>query len=135
MGWHRRAPLAFPGMDARDAALVIALGRVGIGATLLVSPVAINRGWVGDDAARPGARVLGRAVGARDLALGLGAVLALRGSSPARPWLVAGALADFGDLGATLGERRALPRSGLLGVGALAGGSALLGAWLARAVD
>jgi hypothetical protein len=122
-------------MDARDAALVIALGRVGIGATLLLSPVPINRGWVGDDAARPGARVLGRAVGVRDLVLGVGAILALRGSSPARPWLVAGALADLGDLGATLGERRALPRTGRLGVGTLAGGSALLGGWLARAVD
>jgi hypothetical protein len=122
-------------MDARNAALAIAVGRVGIGAALLLNPVVINRGWVGEDAARPGARVLGRAVGARDLVLGVGAVLALRGSFPARPWLVAGALADLGDLGATLGERRALPPTGRLGVGALAGGAALVGAWLARVID
>jgi hypothetical protein len=121
-------------MDERTVALALALGRAAIGAGLLAVPERINTSWVGGDGERPGARVLGRAVGARDLALGLGAAAALRQGGPARPWLLAGMLADLGDLGSTLGERRSMPRNGLLGVGALAGGSALLGAWLAQRV-
>jgi hypothetical protein len=78
--------------------------------------------------------VLGRAVGARDLALGVGAAVALRTGAPARTWLLAGVLADLGDLGSTIGERATMPRNGLIGVAALAGGSALLGGWLAQRV-
>ena len=121
-------------MDDRSVALTLALGRAALGAVLLVSPARINTGWVGSDAGRPGARVLGRAVGARDRARGLGAALALRGRAPARLWLLAGLVADLGDLGSTVGERSAMPRNGVLGVGALAGGSALLGGWLAQRV-
>ena len=121
-------------MDDRSAALTLALGRAALGAVLLATQVRINTGWVGPDAARPGARVLGRAVGARDLALGLGAAVALRQGLPARPWLLAGLIADLGDLGSTIGERSSMPRNGLIGVGALAGGSALIGGWLAQRV-
>jgi hypothetical protein len=121
-------------MDARSAALTLALGRAAIGAALLAAPVRINTAWIGSDAARPSARVLGRAVGARDLALGLGGAFALRKGTPARPWLLAGMVADLGDLGSTVGERASMPRNGLIGVGALAGGAALLGGWLAQRV-
>ena len=121
-------------MESRTVALTLALGRAGLGAALLLAPVPINTGWVGPDGARPGARVLGRAVGARDLALGVGAAVALRSGAPARTWLLAGVLADLGDLGSTVGERATMPRNGLIGVAALAGGSALLGGWLAQRV-
>jgi hypothetical protein len=121
-------------MNARTVATALALGRAGIGAGLLLAPARINTSWVGADGGRPGARVLGRAVGARDLALGLGAAAALREGKAARPWLLAGMLADLGDLGSTLGERGSMPRNGVAGVAALAGGSALLGAWMAQRV-
>jgi hypothetical protein len=121
-------------MNARTVALSLALGRAAIGAGLLLAPARINTPWVGADGARPGARVLGRAVGARDLAIGLGAAAALRQGASARPWLLAGLLADLGDLGGTVREHGAMPRNGVAGVGALAGGSALLGAWLAQRV-
>jgi hypothetical protein len=121
-------------MDTRSVALALALGRAALGAGLLAVPARVNTRWVGADGDRPGARVLGRAVGARDVAIGLGAAAALRQGGPARAWLVSGVLADLGDLGSTLGERGAMPRNGVIGVGALAGGSALLGAWLAQRV-
>ncbi len=38
-----------------------------------------------------------RSVGGRDLALGLGALLALRRGAPLRGWVEAGALADLAD--------------------------------------
>jgi hypothetical protein len=73
-------------------------------------------------------------VGARDLALGLGAAAAARRREGLSAWLLAGMAADLGDLGGTVAGRASMPRNGLAGVVALAGGSALLGAWLARAV-
>jgi hypothetical protein len=122
-------------VNARTIGLTLTLGRAAIGAGLLLAPTPINTAWIGPDAARPGSRVLGRSLGARDLAIGLGGAAALRRNTGARPWLVAGMLADAADLAATLGSRDVVPRSGLVGVSALAGGAALAGAWLARAVD
>jgi hypothetical protein len=119
-------------MDERTIALGLAVGRAALGAGLLLAPERVNTPWVGTDGERPGARVLGRAVGARDIALGLGVAAALRQGASARPWLLAGLLADLADLGSTLAARGAMPRNGVIGVGALAGGSALVGGWLAQ---
>jgi hypothetical protein len=47
-----------------------------------------------------------RAAGARDLALGAGALRALRGGEDARPWFGAHALADGADFAATWAARR-----------------------------
>ena len=44
-------------------------------------------------------------------------------------------LADAADATATLAARDTIPRLGRLGTTALAGGSALFGAWLARVID
>jgi hypothetical protein len=122
-------------VDARTVGLALALGRAGIGAALLAVPGRIGTSWVGPSGAQSSAQVLARAVGARDLALGLGAAAALRNGGGARGWLLAGVVADAGDLAGTVAARGAVPRNALLGVGALAGWSALLGAWLARQVD
>jgi hypothetical protein len=121
--------------DARSIALAWSLGRAALGATIAVAPEPLSRGWIGSDAARPGARALGTALGARDFVLGLGTAAALRSGEDARMWIAGCALADAADFTATLVARRNIPRTGLIGVGALAGGSAALGAWLATAVD
>jgi hypothetical protein len=57
---------------------------------------------------------------------------ALRSRRGARPWLVAGVLADIADLVATVRAREAIPAAAVAGVAALAAGSAAMGVWLAQ---
>src|SRR5918997_4774358 len=119
-------------MEPRDLAIAQARGRIAVGLAFLVAPSLAGRFWVGDDARPDGARVLGRAFGARDLALGLGVVIALDRGALVRGWLEACALADASDFTAGLLGAEALPRGLRPGVLALGAGSAALGAWLSR---
>jgi hypothetical protein len=110
--------------DARRLAQWQAYGRIGLGVTALVAPRLPATPWVGRaDAGRPSAKVLSRALGARDVALGLGPVLALRHGTPVRGWVEAGGLADAGDLVATLLAWRHVPRRTRLLMVAIIGGS------------
>ena len=94
------------------------------------------RPWVGrDEAARPSVRLFARTLGARDLALGLGALLALRSGGDVRGWIEAGGLADAGDTVATLANFADLPRVTRWGVLASTVGAAALAALLAPVVD
>jgi hypothetical protein len=95
------------------AARGLALARVAIGATAWISPKVVLRPWVGSsDAGFPSVILLGRALGARDIALGAGALLAARDSGPVRGWVEAGGLADAGDTLATVLAFGDLPRMG-----------------------
>ena len=77
----------------------------------MVAPRLPAAPWVGDaDAGRASVKLLARALGARDIALGLGPVLALRHDAPVRGWIEAGGLADAGDLVGTLIAWRTVPR-------------------------
>lgn len=109
-----------------------AAGRTLLGLALLLAPERAARGWVGDEIERPAAQVLCRGLGARDMSLGLGTLLTLRNGGPNRRWLEAAILADGVDVAATLLAGKRIPRNGRLGTIALAGGSAVLGAWLSR---
>jgi hypothetical protein len=117
-------------MDARTLARTLAYGRIALGASLVVAPARAARGWVGDDGARPGARVLAVALGARDVAIGAGTVRAIARGSGEHEWLVGSAFCDAADFVATFSRRDALPKAGALGVSALAGSATLLGLWL-----
>ncbi len=111
---------------ARTLATATAVARGLIGVTAWVAPPAVLRPWIGSSASRPDVGLLARAMGGRDLALGVGALLALRHDAPVRGWLEAGALADAGDLLATGLAFRHLPRRGRwLVLSAAAGGVAL----------
>ena len=80
-----------PGL-LRRGALAVAAGRAAIGVTALAWPAAPSRPWVGAAADDLGVRVFARALGARDLALGLGALAALQGQDGSAPaWVAAGA--------------------------------------------
>lgn len=121
---------------ARMAAQTLALGRVGFGVTALVAPSLPLRPWVGREIAwRPKAKLLGRALGGRDLALGIGVLLALRHDTPVRGWVEAGALADAGDVLATLCAFGTLPKKSRMMVLALAGGAVAMASLTAPAVD
>jgi hypothetical protein len=116
----------------RRGALTVAAGRVALGLTALAWPAVPARPWVGASADDLAARVFGRALGARDLALGLGALAALArpGAEPGRAasWVAAGALSDALDVAASLASWRDLPRMTRWLVAASAGGAALTGA-------
>lgn len=116
----------------RRGALTVAAGRVALGLTALAWPAVPARPWVGASADDLAARVFGRALGARDLALGLGALAALRRPDaepgPAASWVAAGALSDALDVAASLASWRDLPRVTRWLVAASAGGAALTGA-------
>ena len=122
-------------MDPRTLARLHALGRIAIGSALTLAPERAATAWVGDLARRPGTRVLATALGARDLALGVGTAVAVSRGYGASPWLRAAVLADAADLVATLRARRHLPPVGAAGAGVLAAGSVALGLWFQSAVD
>jgi hypothetical protein len=138
------------------AATAVAAGRVALGLAALGWPAVPARPWVGAPAGDLAARVFGRALGARDLALGLGALgalAALRQPAPgadgpsaggpagagsgtagsvsagsAAAWLAAGALSDALDVAVTVAAWAELPRRTRWLVAASAGGAALAGA-------
>ncbi|HEX5294135.1 MAG TPA: hypothetical protein VFX25_35105, partial [Streptosporangiaceae bacterium] len=103
-----------------------------LGLTALAWPAVPARPWVGASADDLAARVFGRALGARDLALGLGALAALQRPGaepgPAAAWVAAGALSDALDVAASVASWRDLPRITRWLVAASAGGAALTGA-------
>ena len=106
----------------RALAGLISFGRLLFGVAFIADPKLMDRAWIGKQARVPGAQVLARAVGARDLALGLGGVQAVaQNDGSARPWLGAAAICDAVDFGATLAAGRRIPRQPRNGVLAIAG--------------
>ncbi len=111
-------------MKPRTVLAGLALGRLAIGAALVAKPTSeVGAGWIGEDAQRPTAALLFRSVGARDMALALGTLGAMRDGSRLRPWLLGATLADAVDLTATLGAGNAVPLKGKASIVALAGGA------------
>jgi hypothetical protein len=121
-------------MELPTLARGLALNRVSFGAGLVIAPGLFARTWVGSDAAsEPATRMIARAVGARDVALGVGGLLALRSGDPerARRWFAAQGATDAVDLLATLAAR-GVPLPARLLAGTLAAGSAAIAAAYAR---
>ncbi|MBW3537737.1 MAG: hypothetical protein KY395_08270 [Actinobacteria bacterium] len=125
----------------------IALARTVLGVVALSFPEVPARPWVGRrDAASTGGRVLARALGSRDFALGVGALAAMRIGPPAQKgeqavicdqavsWAAMGVVADALDAAVTVAAFRSLPRRGRWQVLAAAGGSAAVGALSLRAL-
>ena len=113
----------------RILAGLISVGRLLFGIAFIAQPNIMDSAWIGKQARLPGARLLTRAVGARDLTLGLGGLQALaRNDGSARPWLAAAAVCDAVDFGATWTAGRGIPRQARNAVLAIAGVSSLLSA-------
>ena len=122
--------------QARRLATSIAWGRIAIGATAILAPSLPLRPWVGGAVAKQReAKLLARAMGIRDIALGLGVIIAQRHDAPVRGWVEGGGLADTGDCLATLLAFPALPRSGRWAVLASAASAAAGARLAAPAVD
>jgi len=114
-------------MNASHLGAGLAVNRCAFGLGYLLAPERTGRGWIDMAAKRPGAQVMIRGLGVRDLALGLGALGALASdTASSRPWFVAHALADTADLIATLAARHALPARRVVFASVMAGGSAAI---------
>lgn len=119
-------------MEPERIAALSALGRIAIGTTALAAPGLLGRLWLGAGGSSPEAKLLMRALGARDLALGIGLRAALKRGAPVRGWLEGGAVADAVDCGATLAARGSIPPVSRLVVAGIAGSAVATGTWLAR---
>jgi hypothetical protein len=122
--------------DPKKAARALAVNRIVIGSLLALAPTLGARGWIGGgESRRPGARLFARALGARDVGIGLGTLRALDQGQPARPWAQAALMADGMDFVATLTAARSLPGGALAFGLAMSGASTALGAWLTTALE
>src|SRR4051794_31028011 len=107
----------------------LAVNRILFGASFLARPQQARTSWVGRAAKKPGAQVMIRSQGVRDVALGAGALRALaRGDAPElRAWVAGHAACDLADLLATWAARNDLPTRRARMAMAIAGASTLVG--------
>lgn len=121
-------------MTDEDLARMLGWARLSFGVVAFLAPRHAAKLWTGEDITGTTAVMGLRGAGARDIALGLGLLIALKEEAPVRGWLEAGALSDAGDALSTFLSRRELsaPRS-LLGV-AGSGAAVVLGRRLAEAL-
>jgi hypothetical protein len=122
-------------MEATTLAMLFARGRIAIGVAALAVPGPAVRAIGADSESGGLAPPLARMLGGRDVALGLGTVVALDHGTPVRGWLEGAALADTVDcVACVIARRHMTPRAFWATVG-LAGASAVLGVVLARRLD
>jgi hypothetical protein len=122
-------------MEGRDLAVSLAGARIAIGVVSLLAPGFVGRTMTGRDGSQGATRLFARMVGARDLGLGLGLLVALDRDAPVGGWLEASAVVDGIDATACLLARDHIRRSVFPGAVGLAAGGALLSAWLAGQLD
>ncbi|MPY77303.1 MAG: hypothetical protein GEV04_02190 [Actinophytocola sp.] len=115
----------------RPAAGLWGLARAALGAVALVKPANVAGPWVGRVRPPHAGAVLARALGGRDVSLGVGMAAAAATGREMLPWIIAGGAADAVDAGATIASWRRMPRKGRLLVLVLAGGSTAFAAGLA----
>jgi hypothetical protein len=122
------------GVDAVALGRLIAAGRVAIGATLVLAPSVFPR-LVAGSAVRQDVIALARIAGARDLSMGVGALLAARhdATPELRRWVAASAFADAVDAVAVARSDGFRPLARLAAVAA-GTSAAVLGALVSRAL-
>jgi hypothetical protein len=118
----------------RSVNLAFGLSRLAFGVVASVAPERVGSTWIGEkDASRNTVRTVFRALGFRDIALGLGmSEAALR--DQAGPWLAVALLSDLGDFSATMLSRQHLDSRSVVITGLLTG-SATAAAAVLLAVD
>ena len=121
--------------DERDLARLLGLGRMAIGATMLLMPRQAVKRYMGEADPSWTAAMAMRGLGARDIALGTGLMVALEEDGDVARWLEAGAISDAGDFLATLSNFRQLPTLRRFLWLLTAGGATYAGLKLAGALD
>jgi hypothetical protein len=122
-------------MGARRGALLLAAGRVVLGTAIMLAPERVTSRWLGEEnAAHPVVGDLARGLAARDIALGIAALVTLD-DPVAGPRVQAGcAAADAVDAIATVIACESLPRKGVAGTVLVAGASAVAGFYFAHVI-
>lgn len=120
--------------STRRATVAFAASRIAFGAGLIAAPDAFAGRWIGRDASRGPVQIALRGLGARDIALSVGMLLALDDPDRMAPWLAVTIGSDLTDMAATLAApARKLPDNARWGTVALAGAGAAAGAALLAA--
>jgi hypothetical protein len=121
-------------MDEANIALLLARARIAIGVAAMVAPGLASRVLSGRKASgiEP---LLARMLGARDLTLGLGTVIAIDRGAPVRGWLEASAVSDAVDCLSSLLAKSRMSKLAFVGTVSLAATSAVTGAVLATQLD
>jgi hypothetical protein len=122
-------------MEDETLALTLSRCRIAVGIAAAVAPGLATRMMGGRRDPDRIARLLARMLGARDIALGLGAVIALDRGKPVRGWLEAGALTDSADCVACVLAREDMPPIAFGAAAGLGAGLAGLGVFLSRRLD
>jgi hypothetical protein len=122
-------------MEDATVALTLARGRIVLGAAALVAPRLAARVMGAGRASAGTAPLLARMLGGRDVALGLGTVIAIDRGKPVRGWLEGSALADGVDCLACLLARKQLPPNVVRATVGLGGTAAIAGILLSRRLD
>jgi hypothetical protein len=92
-----------------NALRLYAIGRIVFGFAALTAPAVTGATLAGPGGALPDAQAFLRGMGAREVGLGLGLLDAVRTGAPARRWVVAGLLADAGDIAGIAGAWQHMP--------------------------
>ena len=116
-------------------AMMVARGRIAIGAAAVIVPGVATRIMGGKRGANGIGPLFARMLGARDIALGLGAVIALDRGAPVRGWLEAAALADTADFVSCVLARDDMPQGVFEATAGLGAASAIAGIFLSRRLD
>jgi hypothetical protein len=107
-----------------------AIGRLLFGVAALAAPALSGRTLAGPGGELPDAQAFLRGMGGREIGLGLGLLAAIRSGGPVRPWILAGVLADSGDLVGIAGAWTHMPVAkrwlGLATAGSAASAGAIL---------
>jgi hypothetical protein len=85
------------------------IGRLVFGAVALAAPAPAGRMLAGSGGAAPDAQAFLRGMGGREIGVGLGLLATIRAGGPIRPWLIAGVLADCGDMAGIAGAWPHMP--------------------------
>jgi len=114
-------------LNARNIALMLARVRIAVGAVAIMLP-RVATGVAPGASTGAGTPALGRMLGARDLALGVGAITCVKECTQDAEWVGMGAAVDIVDGLALLLTRRLPLHARLVGLGALSAGVIGLGA-------
>ena len=120
---------------ARRGALVVLALRVAYGAGLVLAPARLGRRWLGPASTTAPTQVPLRGLGAREVALHVGAMVAAVRGAPLRPWLAVSMAGDLSDIASTFAGADQLPEGSARATLIAAGISAALTGAVAVAVD
>ena len=122
-------------MDDAKLAMTVARCRIAIGAAAVLAPGLAARVMGDRRGSERIAPLFARMLGARDIALGLGTVIALDRGKPVRGWLEGSALADVADCVSCFLARDDMRPSAFGAAAGLGAASGILGVFLSRRLD